>query len=481
MAYQKGIASLEQQTRIDSWKEIATFFGRDERTVKRWEKERALPVHRLPGERGGVFAYTQELNGWLNSTSSVSAVVEPEPVRLSLVSERQPEAPRPAATAIDAAEAMPVRPAETGYRRIFAVTVIAALALLSSLWLAEHLESRRSGDQTVAAAHHHVPDHDAEQFYLRGSYYCNRRTSDSLTQALDAFTQAVVHDSEYAEAYAGLAESYDLMPQYSPMPRSEAFPRAIAAASKAIALDDSLSEAHAALGFALFYGDWNIPRAFSEFQTALRLDPHNADAQHWFATSLLATGNYQRALIEIDKAQQLDPTSRSILSDQALIRYSAGDHAAGVAKLREIEEEEPDFLSAPRYLAGLAFEHRDYRSFVAESKRIAAVSRDPYEVAVSNAAVRGWSAGGARGMLEAMRKVQQDYFDRGQSTGFDLARTCALLGRNHEAIADLKAAYSARDYMILTLPSAGWADSLQTDPAYVQLRNRIRSLIDRPA
>jgi tetratricopeptide (TPR) repeat protein len=479
MAYSKSTVSLEQQTRIDSWKEIAAFFGRDERTVKRWEKERALPIHRLPGERGGVFAYLDELTGWLNSTPPAASLAEQEPPApsLTLVAEKQEEPHARTLISIDAAQASPARE----HKAIFAIAAIATLALLSSLVIAEHLKSRHIEAAVAAARPHHVPDAEAEQFYLRGSYYCNRRTRESLTQAVDAFTQAVVHDSDYAQAYAGLAESYDLMPQYSPMSRSDAFPRAAAAASKAIALDDSLSEAHAALAFALFFGDQDVPRAFKEYQTALRLDPHNADAQHWYATSLMSSGKYQEALVEIDKAQQLDPTSRSILSDQALLHYHAGDPETAIAKLREIEQEEPDFLSAPRYLAGLALERKDYRSFIQESKRLAALSKDSQEAAVSEAAVHGWAEGGEHGMFEAMRKVQQEYYDRGQSSGFELARTDALMGRNREAVTYLKAAYGAHDYMILQLPHAGWSSGLQGDPDFVHLKKQIDAQIDQRA
>ncbi len=117
------------------------------------------------------------------------------------------------------------------------------------------------------------------------------------------------------------------------MPRSEAFPRAIAAAAKAVALDDSLGEAHRALAFALFYWEWNIPRAFAEYRRAIAIDPRDEEAHHWYATSLLTLHRYPEALVEINEARKLDPTSRSILSDQALIRYWNGDRAGAIAHL----------------------------------------------------------------------------------------------------------------------------------------------------
>ena len=416
----RTVGSPAENRRIDSWKEIAAFFGRDERTVKRWEKERGLPVHRLPGERGGVFAWSHELTLWLNSTavaggestpSAPPAVSAPEPSP-----HPQPEFSAPA----------PSPHSRSGLLSV-AVLVLALIAI--SLYAFRFLRRPRHESGNSHAAAHRRPDPEAEQLYLKGRYYWSRRTEGSLNQAVDAFTQAVVHDSDYAQAYAGLAECYDLMPEFTSMPRSEAFPRAIAAARKAIALDDSLAEAHRALAFALFYWDWKVPAALGEYQRALQLDPRDEEAHHWYATSLMMLGRYPEAMSEIDKAQQLNPASRSILSDQALIRYWAGEHAPAVEKLREIEQAEPDFLSAPRYLAGLDFAEKDYRGFVDQSKRLAVLSNDAQLLAVANAAQRGLAQGGERAMLEAMRAAQQQFFDSGQSSGFELARTCALLGR----------------------------------------------------
>ena len=458
-----------ENRRIDSWKEIAAFFGRDERTVKRWEKERGLPVHRLPGERGGVFAWSQELTQWLNSSSDAHGRIDQEPA---------PPIPPPAPAheiAVSPEATAPVS-ARTAMLSLAAlVLALLALSLYAFRFLHRSAHAASGGPASVVV---HPPDPEAEQFYLKGRYYWNRRTESDLRQAIDAFTQAVVHDSDYAKAYAGLAECYDLMPEFSSMPRSEAFPRAIAAASKAVALDDSLAEAHRALAFALFYWDWNVNRAFEEYQRAIQLDPRDEEAHHWYATSLLSLGRYQDAMVEIGKAQQLNPASRSILADQALIRFWAGDRAAAIAKLEEIERAEPDFVSAPRYLAGIAFAQKNPRLFISQTRRLAALSNDAQLAALADAAERGFAKDGERGMLEAMRLVQQQAVDSGQASGFELARTCTLLGRKDEAVAALKAAFNSHDYMVMGVATDPSFAPLHGDAAFEELKREVTDRMD---
>lgn len=470
--------SSAENRRIDSWKEIAAFFGRDERTVKRWEKERGLPVHRLPGERGGVFAWSHELTQWLNSSSASRIANGDSAAAPPLVPPSAPlsSAP-PESQSFDTAPG----PSRNSRQIGLAVSVTALIAVSLVLVfrsVGRPVHSRR-GPAEVRTPFHHTPDPEAQQDYLKGRYYWSRRTEGSLRQALDAFTQAVVHDSEYAQAYAGLAECYDIMPEFTSMQASEAFPRAIAAASKAIALDPSLAEAHRALGFALFYWEWKVPAALGEYQRAIQLDPRDEEAHHWYATSLLTLGRFQESMVEIDKAQQLNPASRSILCDQALIRFWAGDRAPAIQKLREIEQAEPEFFSAPRYLAGIAFVEKDYRTYIDQTRRLATLSNDEQLGAIAAAAQRGLAKGGDRGLLEAVREVQQRYFDSGQSSGFALARTCALLGRKQEAVTDLKAAIAAHDYNVLNIVADPTFALLNGDPGFEELLRQITARMYR--
>lgn len=450
--------------RIDSWKEIAAFFGRDERTVRRWEKERALPVHRVPGERGGVFAYTDELTRWLNSSGEPGGDSEAASVADPPLAESDP--------------AVALAAAPESRRRWWAAPLVLTLAVLLVLAVYGYRHRSAAHMGRLGTAARHQPDPDAEEFYLKGRYDWNRRTEGSLKDAVDAFTQAVVHDPAYAQAYAGLAECYDIMPEFTSTPRAEAFPRAIAAASKAVALDDSLGEAHRALAFALFYWQWDIPRAFAEYRRALAIDPRDEEAHHWYATSLLAIHRYPEALAEIQQARKLNPTSRSILSDGALIRYWNGNHEAALEALREIERKEPDFVSAPRYLANLAFAQKDYRAYVQQTRVVAALTHDPQYTDLADAAERGLNRGGERGMLLALRPVQTHYFEQGKLSGVDLARTCAMLGEKDEAVRYLRAAVQDRDYLVFNAPFDPEFASLRDHPGFQEIRRQILAYVN---
>jgi tetratricopeptide (TPR) repeat protein len=354
-----------------------------------------------------------------------------------------------------------------------AVVIIALIAAVVT-WGHRHANlSARFANPGSANAPHTV-NPDARAHYLKGQYYWEHRTDGSLREAVDAYTQAIVADSDYAEAYAGLAASYDLLPEYSTMPQEEAFDRAIAAAKKALSLDPSISIAHRALAFGLFWSQTDIPRAFSEFQEAIRLAPDDAEAHHWYATALSSVHREAEARKEIDIAQQLDPASRSILVDQAWIRYSAGDSQAA-AKLQELETAEPDFKSPPEDLARIDLAQGNYPGYLEQLHRLAAISKDPADLQLSEAAQKGWDSGGRVGMLRTMKAIQEQAFAANRSDGYDLAHTCALLGEKQQAIKYLQAAFAAKDIFVLDVLRSDWARQLNGYLPFENVRAQIRS------
>src|SRR6202008_1910865 len=162
-----------------------------------------------------------------------------------------------------------------------------------------------------------VVNPEAYESYLKGRYFWNKRTADGLKVALAYFKEAIEEDPNYARAYSGLADTYALLGdwQYAVMTPKEAFPKAKAAAIKALELDSRLGEAHNSLAFVLDAFDWDLDAAGKEFRRAIELSPGYATAHHWYAWHLSLLGQNQEALAEMRKAVSLDPLSLIINAD----------------------------------------------------------------------------------------------------------------------------------------------------------------------
>jgi Tfp pilus assembly protein PilF len=472
--------------RLDTWKEIGAFFGRDERTVKRWEITRGLPVHRVPGGgRANVYANTEELLEWLKGKN-----VAPDPEQV----------PNPAADSVVVAssedqhtDAQPYSDSSSVDRRVgrrrsvernggssplwrdalFVVVALAIAAALSMVIVTRRNSSLHAARTSAAPTAPHIVDPEAKQFYLKGVFYFNKRTPETLNQAVDYFTQAVVRDPQYAEAYVGLADCYNLLREYSLMPATEAYPRAQAAAERAIALDDSLSGAHSSLAFVKFYWSWDVAGAQREFERAIKLDPKSVRAHHWYATFLLALGRLPESLQEIERAQQLDPTSASILADKGLILFHNREKEQAITLLKQIESTEPDFLSPHNYLAIIYFTQGDYRQYLVEARKAATLLHDERRLAIVAASEKGFASGGSRGMLNAMLKQQMSLHENGQESAYDLAATYAALGQKKEALDNLENSYQKREPEIVSIRIDPWLDNLHDEARYREILAKI--------
>lgn len=386
-------------------------------------------------------------------------------------------APPPAAPSPPVPVAVPesvLRVPRRFHWRAAVLGLAAALVVIFCVVVYRATRGSHPDNAATPAASVHIPTPAAQALYLKGRYYWERRTGRSLQESVDAYMQAIVADSNYAPAYAGLAESYDLLPEYSATSPTSAYSRAIAAANKAISLDPSNSVAHRALAFGLFWSQTDIPHALVEFKRAIQLDPNDAEAHHWYATALNAIQRNAEARSEIDLAQQLSPASRSILADQAWIRYSSTHDRQAKAALEELETREPDFSSPPSYLVRIDLSGGDYTGYLAQLRRFAALSRRPADERIAAAAQRGWVSGGVTGMLRAIQSVQKDYFARGQSDGYELAHTCGLLGEKDNAVQYLEKAFAAKDILMLDALNPDWAPPLNGYPPFESLRVEVR-------
>ena len=310
----------------------------------------------------------------------------------------------------------------------------------------------------------HPANQEAKDLYLQGRYYWNKRTPDDLQKAVDYFTQAIVHDPGYSDAYVGLADCYNLLREYSAMKSSEAYPRALAAARKAVELDDKSSQAHASLAFVSFWGTWDAETADREFRRAIELDPNNANAHHWYAPVLETMGRYTEGLTEIERAQELDPTSKSVLADKGIILYGMGRRREALDLLRQMEKAEPEFVSPRRYLERIYLDMGDYPNYLVELRKTAVLSHDSAALVVAAAAEKGYAAGGAHAMFENIRNEQQKLYDQGKFSPFVLAGTCALEGNKQDALKYLKIAYDQHEDDLVGVAGNRLFDNLHDDP-----------------
>jgi tetratricopeptide (TPR) repeat protein len=473
--------------RLDSWKEIASFFDRDERTVRRWEKERDLPVRRLPGLRGGVYAFTDDLSQWMNahyltqSSNAAGVTAGPEAAALATTSAAvivsQPEVK---SSELPADGPAPSGDAPPDHARTIAKWVIAICVLIVAFVVTLTAVRRQRAESAVArgTSSAAAPDSpavraEAEDLYLKGRYYWNKRTPDDLNKAVDYFTQAIVRDPNYAKAYVGLSDCYNLLREYTVMPPEEAYPRAMAAAQKAIELDPSSAEAHNSLAFGSFYWMWDAATAEREFRRALALDPNYVLAHHWYATFLHALGRSDESLKEINRAQELDPSSTTVLADKGVLLYAAGQKQEAVTLLKQIEDTEPSFLSPHRYLATIYLDNGDYAGYLAEAEKAALLTQDKSALAIVRAGERGLAAGGSDGMLNEILQTQKALYSGGGVAAYSLASTYARLGNKVEALKYLEISRDRHETMLMNLRSDPSMKSLYGDPSFRTLLSQV--------
>jgi len=295
------------------------------------------------------------------------------------------------------------------------------------------------------------------------------KVSSALNKAVDYFRQAIVHDPGYSDAYVGLADCYNLLREYSAMPSTEAYPRALAAAKKAVELDDQSSQAHASLAFALFWGSWDGKTADREFRRALELDPNNATAHHWYANCLAVMNRPAEGLAEIERAQALDPTSKAILADKGEVLDLMGRWQESLSLLLPLEKAEPQFLSPHRYLKKLYLEMVDYPNYLAQLRKDAVLTNDNSALLVATAAEKGFAAGGPHAMFESMRREQQELYDKGELSPYTLAQTCALEGDRAAALKYLRAARDQHDQAVANIAVDHMFDKLHEEPAFREI------------
>lgn len=457
--------------RLNDWKEIAAFFKRDERTVRRWESQRGLPVHRVPGgARNLVYAYESELDAWLRNSGATSpnrsGATEEAGMERPLTTEAVlavPPAPIAGSGTVIGNDASPARPRTR--TSLWAGLALGAVVLGTAAGFAAY---RLPAEVTGSA---YTPAPEARDLYLSGAYHLGTRQAVGFTRAIQYLTEATLRDPGYADAYAKLAETYNVISQYTLMPADEAYPRAKAAAERAIALDPRNAAAYGALAFTEFYWLRDPARSRELFRQAIALDPGIAQIHHWFALTEMQTGDFEIPLQEIEKAQELDPQSRVILANKALVLFHAGRIQEAQTILRQLAEAEPNLRSPREYLATLYLDQKRYEDFLREYRTAATITKDEARLAIAIASEQGFRDGGEHGLLTAMLDEQKRQYALGKEPSYKLAATAALLGDQPAAIRYLEESMQRKELDMI---------GLRIDPAFKALHEneRFRQIVE---
>ena len=242
--------------------------------------------------------------------------------------------------------------------------------------IADTLQAKLTGAEKQMISGRPTSDTAAYELYLKGRSLWGKRGGDNLRQAIAFYEQAIARDPNYALAYAGLAEAYLILPTYTATAPQEAYPKAKAAALKALQLDDKLAEAHTALADAL-YNDYDMAGSIAEFQHAIALNPNSATAHMWYGNDpLTALGRFDEAIAEGKRAIELDPLSPIINSTLGVTLVRAGRYDEAIAQLRKTLEIDPTFYFA-HDLLGVALQLKgDVPAAIAEYEKAQQLSDD---------------------------------------------------------------------------------------------------------
>jgi TolB-like protein/Tfp pilus assembly protein PilF len=312
---------------------------------------------------------------------------------------------------------------------------------------------------------------EAYEAYLKGRYFWNKRTAEGLKKALEYFNQAIEKDPVYAKAYSGLADSYALMGdwEYGVLPPEEALPKAKAAATRALALDNKLGEAHTSLAFVLDLFDWNWQAAETEYRKALDLSPNYATAHQWYTWHLIVLGRNDEAIAEMRRAENLDPLSLIISSDMADVLLIARRYEQSIQQSRKTMEMDLGF-AVSHYELGQAFVQKGmYREGIAELQRAIALSggSKAFSAHLAYAYARSGKKDRALELLNDVKTRSGDGF----SNSAEIALVYVGLGDTNQAMIWLEKSYQERlNPSLLMRPCF---DPLRSDRRFQSLLRRI--------
>jgi TolB-like protein/DNA-binding winged helix-turn-helix (wHTH) protein/tetratricopeptide (TPR) repeat protein len=333
------------------------------------------------------------------------------------------------------------------------------------------LTLKLTSEEEKHLAKRYTENAEAHQAYMKGRYWWNKRSRDGFNRAIEFFNEAISLDRNYALAYAGLADCYAIMSPNGIAGPKESYPKAKAAATQALALDDQLCEAHVSLANIIYLYDWDFAAAESEFKRAIDLDPNYPTAHHWYSVYLSSMGHHDEAIAEARLANELDPTSLPIILDLSRAYYHARRYDEAIAAYQKAFELNPQYYLLNSWLE-LSYAQKGLydQAIEARFKALSLLPVAPEDIASRKDA---YAKSGWRGYWQKELELSLAKIERGYLFSYQMAKICVRLGQTDQAMKWLEEAYEERlDHLVL-LKVDPLFDPLRSDPRFTDLLRRI--------
>jgi eukaryotic-like serine/threonine-protein kinase len=334
------------------------------------------------------------------------------------------------------------------------------------------LRERLSSEPKKEIAKGGTSDPEAYQLYLKGRYYWGKRTPEALQKSKEYFNQAIQKDPNYAQAYVGLADYYNVVADYTPVPESEGAAGARAAAEKALAIDGSLAEAHNALA-ASYWAQLEFADAEKEFQRALELNPNYANAHHWYGQFLSWDARPNEAISHLRRAVELDPLNMQYNTNLGQAFGNARQYDASVEQLKKTLEMDPNYPQALAQLSDEYFRMGKYDLWLETWKRSLVLFQRADELAIAQDVSGVYSKSGLKPALLRRIEMRKRQASHGYVDPADIAFDYAAVGDKEQTFAWLDKAAAEKSGGLEDIKVRPVMDPWRSDPRYLDLLKRI--------
>jgi serine/threonine-protein kinase len=336
--------------------------------------------------------------------------------------------------------------------------------------IAERLRPELAAEDRLRLNKRFTDNPEANQLYMLGRYYWNKRTMDGMQKAVSSFQKAIERDPKYALAHAGLADCYVVLTWFNQEPPARTYRDARASAVRALQLDDNLAEANAALAFVSAYCDWDWSGADRTFRRAIELNPNCATSHQWYGRFLSSIGRHAQAIVEVRTAQKLDPSSLIINANLAGALLYAGQTEEALRQAQATVQLDPHFPVGHIWLGNVYAATGRYPEAIFAFEKASEHSAPPKLVA-SLAWLYGISGNKmkAKKMLEDLKhSADSQYLSPASLAGIYIG-----LGDNEEAFRLLQSAANDRDPWLVDIRVDQMYVPLRGDPRYAELLKRM--------